>query len=127
MEEFPSIDEVNEILDKISQEIPKPIYKGLNEGISLLPEEKEHPRSVNGSLYILGQYKKDILGRGIIIYYGSFKKVFKNIDRSQLEEKLRDTLYHEFTHHLESMAGDRSLEIQDEIEMSHYIEMNYAE
>lgn len=127
MKDFPSIDEVNKMLDEIAEEIPKPIYKGLNGGIVLLPDEREHPRSKNGSLFILGQYRRDITGRMVEIYYGSFKKVFWNLRGEALKEKLRDTLHHELTHHLESMAGDIDLEVQDEIDMCHYVEMNYAE
>ncbi|MDO5707840.1 MAG: metallopeptidase family protein [Andreesenia angusta] len=126
MDEFPSIEEVNNILDDIAEEIPKPIYKGLNQGIVLLPEEKIHPRSIGESLLIMGQYRRSIAGRGIVIYYGSFKRVYGSLRGEELKEKFRNTLYHEFTHHLESMAGDRDLELEDELEMADYIKMNIA-
>lgn len=126
MSEFPTIDEVNMMLDDIAEELPKAIYKGLNQGIVLLPEVKVHPRSVGDSLVIMGQYRRDITGRGITIYYGSFKRVYGYMRGEELKEKLRDTLHHEFVHHLESMAGDRDLEVEDEINMSHYIKNNIA-
>ncbi len=126
MSEFPTIDEVNDMLDEIAEELPVALYKGLNQGIVLLPEVKVHPRSVGDSLIIMGQYKRDITGRGIAIYYGSFKRVYGHLRGADLREKLKDTLHHEFVHHLESMAGDRDLEVEDEMDMAHYIDKNIA-
>lgn len=121
MSDFPSIDEVHEILDKISEELPKAFFKDLNEGIVLLPEVKLHPESREDSkLYIMGQYVRSITGRHIAIFYGSFKRVYPRISRERLKTKLRDTLVHEFTHHMESLAGEKGLEIKDAEDMNNY-------
>ena len=37
-----------------------------------------------------------------------------------IEEKLRETLYHEFTHHLESLGGEKGLEIEDAENLARY-------
>ena len=120
-----SFEEVGEMLDNIADGLPKEFYKELNGGINLLPNIKYHPKSKNSAdLYILGEYRYDGkgLGRYINIYYGSFVRVNGNSSVSRLETELRRVLLHEFTHHLESLAGERGLEIKDEIELKKYIE-----
>lgn len=114
MDKFPTIEEIHEILDEIAEEIPEYFFEQLNEGIILLPEYKIHPESREmDRLYIMGEYSRSITGRHIVIYYGSFKKVYNGVSMRTLREKLKDTLLHEFTHHLESLAGERGLEIKD--------------
>lgn len=120
MSDFPGIDEVQDILEDISQEIPKEFFNELNEGIVLLPETKVHPESKGESLLILGQYSRSFTGRNIKIYYGSFKKVYRGTSMDNLYEELKHTLLHEFTHHLESLADERGLEIKDEIKLNKY-------
>lgn len=121
MNDFPSIEEVHEILDHIAEELPKEFFKGLNEGIVLLAQEKLHKESsLNNRLYIMGEYSRSITGRNIKIYYGSFKSLYSNISRVELYERLKETLLHEFTHHLESLAGERGLEIKDARDMETY-------
>lgn len=114
MSSFPTIEEVHTMLDEIAEEIPEEFFEKLNEGIILLPEYKMHPESRKmDRLYIMGEYSRSITGRHIVIYYGSFKKVYNGVSMRTLREKLKDTLLHEFTHHLESLAGERGLEIKD--------------
>jgi predicted Zn-dependent protease with MMP-like domain len=121
-----SIDELGEMLDEISKEIPEAFYRELNGGILLTPEEKIHPESRGGQhLYILGEYHNDRkgyggLGRYIIIYYGSFIRLYAHSSPKQQREELRKVVIHEFTHHLESLAGERELEIKDEIAIQRY-------
>lgn len=121
MNKFPSIDEVYSILDDISQELPEDFFKELNEGVVLLPELKLHPESrQRDKLYIMGQYVRSITGRHIVIYYGSFKRVYPGISIEKLKIRLRNTLIHEFTHHIESLAGEKGLEIKDDEDMNKY-------
>lgn len=121
MSDFPSIDQVHEILNDISEELPVDFFKELNEGVVLLPEVKLHRESrENARLYIMGQYVRSITGRHIAIFYGSFRRVYPNISIEALQIKLRDTLIHEFTHHMESLAGEKGLEIKDAEDMERY-------
>ncbi|AOY78273.1 hypothetical protein CLFO_02460 [Clostridium formicaceticum] len=121
MSEFPSIDEVHDMLDEIAEEIPKDFFRELNQGILLLPQHKIHPESrARDKLYIMGEYHKNITGRQIIIYYGSFKRFYQEISKERLYQKLKDTLLHEFTHHLESLAGEKGLEIKDARDLYKY-------
>lgn len=118
-----TFDEVGAILDGIADELPEEFYRQLNGGIILLPETKLHPQSVDpGNLYILGEYHNQRMGLGryIAIYYGSFIKVHGSAGLQQQKEQLRKVLLHEFTHHIESLAGEYELEIKDAIAMEKY-------
>ncbi len=121
MSEFLSIDEVQEILNLVADEIPEKFFKGLNLGIVLSEDLKEHPQSINHSLYILGEYQRSKLGCQIFIYYGSFQKMFHRSSRKAIEDKLREVLLHELTHHLEYRAGEKDLEIEDEENLAAYL------
>lgn len=121
-----SIDEMEAMLDEIASEIPHELYNELNGGVILLPEAKPHPQSKNNDLYVLGEYHCDgNMGRFIAIYYGSFSYVHGNLTKSRLKAQLKKTLKHEFRHHLESLAGERDLEIIDEQHIAEYLDKNH--
>ena len=116
-----SFDEVGEILDELAEKIPEAFYQELNGGILLLPEELPDPE--NGEdMYILGEYCVDEMGRYINIYYGSFAILYADQPREVWEEELFITLRHEFTHHVEGLAGERSLDRKDEAYLLGYNE-----
>ena len=115
-----SFEEAGEMLDRIAESLPQEFYNKLNGGIILQPEAKLHKEAKANDLFVLGEYHVDNLGRYIYIYYGSFIKIHGHLSNEAFEEKLKSTLVHEFTHHLESLAGDRTLEIKDEIFMAKY-------
>jgi len=118
-----SIEEVEEMLDEIAMSLPQEFYNKLNGGILLLPEVKMHPKGKRDDLYILGQYCYDRnLGRYIIIYYGSFMQVYGYLSKERLYEELKKTLIHEFTHHIETLAGDASLVAKDKKQLREYDE-----
>lgn len=118
-----SFDRAGEMLNEIADDLPEYFYRELNGGIVLLPDVKVHPESKNDDdLYIMGEYHSEPcgLGRYILIFYGSFVKVYSRVRPSRQREELRRILVHEITHHLESLAGERGLEIKDMIEMEKY-------
>ncbi len=109
-----SYEEAGDMLDEIAESLPKEFYKYLNGGILLFPELKHHPSCNDGSLYVLGEYHNESgLGRYIIVYHGSFVRVHPQLKGEEAKEKLKGVLLHEFTHHLESLSGQRDLEIKD--------------
>ena len=117
-----SLEEMEVMLDEIASGFPEGLYRELNGGILLLPEAKLNPISKDKDLYILGEYHIDRnMGRYIIIYYGSFLQIYGHLGREALKEQLIHTLKHEFTHHLESLAGERGLEIEDDQYIKDYL------
>ena len=117
-----TIEEMQDMLERAAQKIPEELYKELNGGIILLPDVKMHEQAVAGDLYILGEYHYSrAMGRYIAIYYGSFQRVSAHLSNDQLEKRLEHTLKHEFTHHIESLAGERDLEIEDEVNINKYL------
>lgn len=115
-----SIDEMEKILDELAEELPEEFYKRLNGGIILLPQVKRNP--AGNDLFIMGEYYKGgNMGSYIAIYYGSFAKVYGHLSRDMIKVQLRKTLRHEFRHHVESLAGERDLEIEDERGLAEYL------
>ena len=115
-----TIEEINELLDEIAAELPEEVFRELNGGVSLLPETKLSDADPNGGLYTLGEYRRDQMGRYIFMYYGSIMIIHGNETREQMRLNLKKILTHELTHHLESLAGDRSLEKKDAERLAKY-------
>ena len=110
-----SFDEAGALLDEMAEEFPPEFYEDLNGGILLLPEALPDPDYPREDLYIMGEYCNDQMGRYINLYYGSFAALAGLEDWSEedWEDELWETLSHEFTHHIEGLAGERGLEIKD--------------
>ena len=117
-----SFDTVGERLDALAEQFPPEFYEQLNGGISLLPEAREDPEGAPGELYIMGEYCNDMMGRYINLYYGSFAALARQEEWTEEDwaEELYATLAHEFTHHVEGLAGERGLEIKDEVFMEQF-------
>ena len=107
----PTFEETQEALDQMIDDLPPDIFKGLNGGVALVPDAMYDE---NG-LLILGHYHVQPygLGRYVSIYYGSMMAAYGHYGPQAFRERVKDTLYHELTHHLESLAGDRTLEKED--------------
>lgn len=105
-----SFEEAGRVLDEAVEALPEGIFDDLNGGVNLLPAEKQG----EDGRYTLGLYHNDAMGRYVEIFYGSFLRVFPEASDEEFAEELRKTLRHELTHHVESKAGDRTLEHWDE-------------
>lgn len=108
-----TIDEMQIILGELMDELPKPFFEKLQGGVIIVDQVKYHPEAQNKDLYILGEYQRGNYGNMIRLYYGSFQRLYGNTSREFLKKRLRKTLRHEFRHHLENLAGERGLEIED--------------
>ena len=104
-------EEAQEALNQEIDALPPGIFKDLNCGVTLIPDTMY---DANG-LLVLGQYHVQPrgLGRYVTIHYGSMIMAYGYLSAAAFREKIKDTLHHELTHHLENLAGDRSLEIED--------------
>jgi hypothetical protein len=117
-----TFNQAGDLLDQMAERFPPEFYRDLNGGISLLPEALPDPDFPPGEMYILGEYRNDMMGRYINLYYGSFAALAQQEDWTDAvwEEELYTTLAHEFTHHIEGLAGERGLEIQDTLDLEEY-------
>lgn len=104
-----SFEEAGRVLDAAVEALPEGIFDDLNGGVNLLPEER---RNEDGRV-TLGLYHHDAMGRWVEIFYGSFLQAFPDVSDERFAQELRNTLHHELTHHVESKAGDHSLEHWD--------------
>ncbi len=103
------------ILEELTALLPTPIFTGLNLGIGVSEEVRLHPASSpQAPRYTLGEYRaSNQMGRGIMLFYGSFMAVFPHLNEKEMRQEIDKVLKHELTHHLESQAGARDLEIAD--------------
>ena len=117
-----SLEEMELLLEEITLDLPREIFVKLNGGIVLLPEVKRNEKIKEGNMLILGEYHSGgNMGRYIAIYYGSFRRVFGHLNEKLFKNQLIKTVKHEFTHHLESLAGERDLEKKDDEYMARYL------
>lgn len=112
--------------DRIVQEeialLPEYVHHDLTGGVLIDPGTYLHPARVADDLYIMGTYSTGgITGKAIILYYGSFMATMPNASEETLRLKIRETLRHEFLHHLETMAGEKSLVDEDVDRMIQYL------
>ncbi|MDO4750443.1 MAG: metallopeptidase family protein [Eubacteriales bacterium] len=105
-----SFREAARMLDEEIEALPEEIFQGLNGGVNFLPETKKD----GSGLCVMGLYHHNAMGRYVELYYGSFCAVYPDADEEEFRKVLRKTLHHELTHHLEGLAGDRSLEKWDD-------------
>lgn len=117
-----SLERFQELADEIADEIPEEFYRELNGGIVLLERSKLHEQSrPEAPLYIMGEFTRSrMMGRHILLYYGSFAAVYSALDEEALRRELRRVMLHEFTHHLESLSGVRTLEEKDARRLAQY-------
>jgi predicted Zn-dependent protease with MMP-like domain len=117
-----TIDEAQEILEEVAEGLPPEFFDDLNGGIILLPEVRKSQESWGENLYTLGEYfSSSSMGRYIAIYYGSFEHVFNaNDSNEEIANELKNTLLHEFTHHMECISGVDNLEKEDERRLNDY-------
>lgn len=109
-----SFDEFEQMAHEIVATLPEEFFRELNGGVMVKEERKVHPQGEE--LSIMGEYVKHRhLGRYVVLYYGSFMRVYGNYAKEELGKRLRKTILHEFRHHLESLAGEKDLEIEDAV------------
>ena len=111
---------VSELLD----ELPEPFFRELSGGV-LVSEAAVIPDYARGNdLYTLGQYQVSSGMRQIVLFKGSFDRVYPQVGAAEAKELLRGILRHEFRHHLEALGGvhnSSSLEAEDEREKRAYL------
>ena len=116
-----SLERFEDITMEIAETFPEDFFRELHGGVMVRDRRRLHPAAEDHDLFILGEYRHDrYLGRFIVLYYGSFAVCFGFCTEEELKMQIRKVLLHEFRHHLESLAGERDLEVEDAVEISRY-------
>ena len=112
------------IISDLMDELPEAFFRGLTGGV-ILSEALVIPDYAKGDdLYTLGQYQVCYGVRQIVMFKGSFDRLYPNADASEARGILRGVLRHEFRHHIEFLGGIRnssSLEAEDERQKQAYL------
>ena len=91
----------------------------------MVSEEPAVPDYARGDdLYTMGHYQVASGVRQIVLFKGSFDRVYPNAEPSEAKRLLRGILRHEFRHHLEFLGGvhnSSSLEAEDERVKQEYL------
>ncbi len=125
-----STEEYRQIVSELLDELPEEFFQKLSGGV-VVSEAAELPAYARGNdLYTMGKYVISSGIRQIVMYKGSFDRVFPQADVAEAKERLRAVLRHEFRHHVEFLGGVRnssSLEAQDEREKQAYLSRHRKE
>lgn len=111
---------VSELLD----ELPEAFFRELTGGVIVSEALMIPDYARDNDLYTLGHYRIFSGVRQIVMYKGSFDRVYPEAEEAEARELLRGVLRHEFRHHLEFLSGIHdasSLEAQDEREKRAYL------
>lgn len=110
-------------------ELPEAFYKELSGGV-IVSEATVIPDYARANdLYTLGKYMVYSGIRQVVMYKGSFDRVFPQADVSEAKQRLRGVLRHEIRHHLESLGKVRdasSLEAEDARNKQAYLNRHAA-
>ena len=118
------MDRFFEILTEICDELPEEFFRELHQGVLLSESLKISPYARSDDMFIMGEYRRAYYGNQITIYYGSFARAYPNLSEEALTDRIRETVRHEFRHHMEhlsGMYGADSLEREDQIRMRRYL------
>mgnify|MGYP000757231180 CR=1 FL=1 len=112
---IPTYEQMGDWLEEIVGEFPDAFFEELDGGIQLEEAALPDPDFPPGEMYIMGEYCHDMLGRYIVLYYGSFAALAEREDWGQetWEDELYTTLSHELTHHMEGRGGLHALDDKD--------------
>ena len=112
--------EFQRVAEEVFDSIPDRFREGV-EGLEITRRTVPHPTLPD--IYTLGEcltesYPTEFGGAGevrsvVALYYGSFLALSRLDDEWDWEEEIYETITHEVQHHLESLASDESLEVQD--------------
>ena len=111
-----SIETYKRILSELLDELPEEFFRDLSGGV-IVSEALVIPDYARGNdLYTMGQYQVYSGIRQIVLFKGSFDRVYPEADAAEAKSLLRGILRHEFRHHLEFLGGvhnSSSLEAED--------------
>ena len=119
-----SSEEYGAIISELLDELPEAFFQKLTGGV-IMSEALVIPDYARGNdLYTLGQYQVYYGVRQIVMFKGSFDRLYPQAGVSEAREILRGVLRHEFRHHMEFLGGihnSSSLEAEDARKKQEYL------
>lgn len=113
---------------EVFEQIPPEFREGVD-GLEVERRAVAHPTLPE--VYTLGEcrteaYPSEFGGAGevrsfVVLYYGSFLRLSRLDEGWDWEEEIFETVTHEVRHHLESLASDDALEVQDYVEDQNFL------
>ena len=119
-----STEAYSRILSRLLDELPAEFFRELSGGVIVSEAAPVPDYARSGDLYTLGQYQLSHGMRQIVMYRGSFNRVYPHADETEALPLLRKILRHEFRHHMEFLCGihnSASLEAEDERQKQAYL------
>ena len=111
-----STEEYRAIISDLMDELPEAFFRELTGGV-IMSEALAIPDYARGDdLCTLGRYQVCYGVRQIVMFKGSFDRLYPHAGVSEACEILRGVLRHEFRHHIEFLGGihnSSSLEAED--------------
>ena len=110
------IEEYKAIVSELMDELPEAFFKNLSGGV-VVSDALVIPDYAKGNdLFTMGAYKVYSGVRQIVLYKGSFDRMYPDADAAEAKNILRGILRHEFRHHIEFLGGlhnSSTLEAED--------------
>ena len=106
----------SQFLSELVDELPEEFFRELSGGVIVSEAAPVPDYARAGDLYTLGHYQINHGMRQIVMYRGSFNRVYPLAQGEEAKGLLRGILRHEFRHHLEFLGGihnSSSLEAED--------------
>ena len=119
-----SIDEYQQIVSELVDELPTEFFRELSGGVIVSDAAEIPDYARDNDLYTMGHYQITSGMRQIVMFKGSFDRVYPQANPTEAQDILRGVLRHEFRHHLESLGGvhnSSSLEAEDERQKQAYL------
>ena len=118
------IREYRKIVSELLDELPEEFFRELSGGVIVSNTLMIPDYAQGDDLYTLGLYRVFSGVRQIILYKGSFDRLYPQVDVEEARDILRGVLRHEFRHHLEFLSGihgPSSLEAEDRRDKRAYL------
>ena len=118
------IEEYRNIVSDLMDELPEEFFRDLTGGVIVSEASALADYAVRNDVYLMGEYLVYSGIRQIVLFKGSFDRVYPLADADEAKRILRGVLRHEFRHHLESLGGvhnSSSLEAEDARKKAAYL------
>ena len=119
-----SMEEYKKVVSELMDELPAEFFRELTGGVIVSEALVIPDYAQAGDLYTMGQYQVYSGVRQIVMFKGSFDRLYPTASAAEAKNILRGILRHEFRHHIEFLGGihnSSSLEAEDARQKQAYL------